>query len=127
MDCVGLASLRHQRTRRATSHGRAADLCPTLALFTLVGIAGEDDLDAPDLIAPTTSSSRTELSVRKTNGRPNGGPAHREEAFLGITRQNSWPNSTPLLDSDASAALRDQLVAELNDLSSAEQAATWGL
>jgi hypothetical protein len=28
---------------------------------------------------------------------------------------------------DASAALRDQLVAELNDLRSAEQAATWGL
>src|SRR5262249_24622831 len=41
--------------------------------------------------------------------------------------QNSWPNSTPLLDSDASAALRDQLVADLNDLRSAEQAATWGL
>jgi hypothetical protein len=107
--------------------GAALTYARRYALFTLVGIAGEDDLDAPDLIAPTTSSPRTELSVRKTNGRPNGGQAQREEAFSGITRQNSWPNSAPLLDPDASAALRDQLVAELNDLSSAEQAATWGL
>src|SRR5262249_40120951 len=89
---------------------------------------GEDDLDAPDLIAPTTSSPRAEEPpVSKTKGRPNGGPAHREKAFSGVTRQNSRPNSTRLLGPDASAALRDQLVAELNDLSSMEQAATWGL
>jgi len=108
--------------------GAALTYARRYALFTLVGIAGEDDLDAPDLIAPTTSSPQSEEPpVRKTNGRPNGGPAHREKAFSGFTRQNSQPNSTRLLDPDASAALRDQLVAELNDLSSAEQAATWGL
>ena len=44
-----------------------------------------------------------------------------------VTRQNSRPNPTGLHDPDASAALRDHLVAELNDLRSAEQAATWGL
>jgi len=108
--------------------GAALTYARRYALFTLVGIAGEDGLDAPDLIAPTTSSPQSEEPpVRKTNGRPNGGPAHREKAFSGFTRQNSQPNSTRLLDPDASAALRDQLVAELNDLSSAEQAATWGL
>ena len=104
--------------------GAALTYARRYALFTLVGIAGEDDLDAPDLIAPTMPSPHTEESlVRKTRGRPNGGPAHRE----GIRRQNSRPNSTRLLDPDASAALRDRLVTEINDLSSAEQAATWGL
>jgi hypothetical protein len=40
----------------ATPHrmGAALTYARRYALFTLVGIAGEDDLDAPDLIAPTT-------------------------------------------------------------------------
>jgi len=108
--------------------GAALTYARRYALFTLVGIAGEDDLDAPDLIAPTMPSPRTEESpVRKTRGRPNGGPAHRDQALSGIRRPNSRPNSTRLLDPDASAALRDRLVTEINDLISAEQAATWGL
>ena len=44
-----------------------------------------------------------------------------------MSRQNNRPHPTRLLDPDASAALRDQLVTELNEISSAEQAATWGL
>ena len=31
-----------------------------MRLFTLVGIAGEDDLDAPDLAAPTNQASQPE-------------------------------------------------------------------
>ena len=53
MDFVGLAGLRRQRDRGAASDGRGADLCPALCPVHLVGIAGEDDLDAPDLKAPT--------------------------------------------------------------------------
>src|SRR5215469_9260157 len=34
--------------------GAALTYARRYALFTLVGIAGEDDLDAPDLLAPTT-------------------------------------------------------------------------
>ena len=108
--------------------GAALTYARRYALFTLIGIAGEDDLDAPDLIAPTTPSPRTEEPpLQKTRGRPNGGPAHRDQALSGVRRQNSRPNSTRLLDPDASAALRDRLVAELTDIESAEQAATWGL
>jgi hypothetical protein len=108
--------------------GAALTYARRYALFTLVGIAGEDDLDAPDLIAPTTPAPRTkEPPTGKAKGRPNGGPAHRERALSVVTRQNSRPNPTRLHDPDASAALRDHLVAELNDLRSAEQAATWGL
>ena len=41
----------------ATPHrmGAALTYARRYALFTLVGIAGEDDLDAPDLITPTPS------------------------------------------------------------------------
>jgi hypothetical protein len=41
------------------------------ALFTLVGIAGEDDLDAPDLGAPISQKSepaKPKTSSHKTNG-----------------------------------------------------------
>jgi hypothetical protein len=37
--------------------GAALTYARRYALFTLVGIAGEDDLDAPDLVAPTPASS----------------------------------------------------------------------
>jgi hypothetical protein len=108
--------------------GAALTYARRYGLFTLVGIAGEDDLDAPDLNAPTTPSPRSdEPSIGKQKGLPNGGPAHRQKVLSGITRQNSRPNPTRQLDPDASAALREQLVVELNDLRSGEQAATWGL
>ena len=43
----------------ATPHrmGAALTYARRYALFTLVGIAGEDDLDAPDLVTPTSPSS----------------------------------------------------------------------
>src|ERR1700747_1688214 len=45
----------------ATPHrmGAALTYARRYALFTLVGIAGEDDLDAPDLLAPTQANSVT--------------------------------------------------------------------
>ena len=45
----------------ATPHrmGAALTYARRYALFTLVGIAGEDDLDAPDLQTPTSSGGRT--------------------------------------------------------------------
>jgi hypothetical protein len=90
--------------------------------------SGLHRLDAPDLIAPTTPSLHAEQPpVRKTSGRPNGGLAHLNQVLPALSRQNNRRNPTRLLDSDASAALRDRLLTELNDLSSADQAATWGL
>jgi hypothetical protein len=52
--------------------GAALTYARRYGLFTLVGIAGEDDLDAPDLIAPTTPAPKTEAG--KTKDRLNGGP-----------------------------------------------------
>ena len=51
-----------------------------MRLFTLVGIAGEDDLDAPDLIAPMTPAPKTEAG--KTKDRLNGGPNYQSQGQL---------------------------------------------
>jgi ERF superfamily len=55
----------------ATSHrmGAALTYARRYALFALVGIAGEDDLDAPDL---TTEPSPT-VAIVKSHGVPNDG------------------------------------------------------
>jgi ERF superfamily len=114
----------------ATPHrmGAALTYARRYALFTLVGIAGEDDLDAPNLIAPTTPAPRAEeLPAGKAKGRLNGPPAHRDQRRSGASRQNNGRSPPRLLRPEASAASRDQLMTELNDLESAEQAATWGL
>jgi hypothetical protein len=59
----------------ATPHrmGAALTYARRYALFTLVGIAGEDDLDAPDPIAPTTPAPK---SRDRNNERP---PERRPE------------------------------------------------
>ena len=57
--------------------GAALTYARRYALFTLVGIAGEDDLDAPDLIAPTTPAPKTEAG--KTKDRLNGGPNYQSQ------------------------------------------------
>ena len=66
----------------ATPHrmGAALTYARRYALFTLVGIAGEDDLDAPDLATPTQQPSRPKEPKGRGTGRLNGGrqyPAHR--------------------------------------------------
>ncbi len=102
-----------------TAHRRGAALtyARRYALFTLVGIAGEDDLDAPDLPMNQTSGSE-KLSEHK-NDRLNGGqqkPSRREH------RSRSTKS---ILAPEASAALRDRLIAEVNELGSSDDAAMW--
>jgi hypothetical protein len=46
---------------------------PRYALFTLVGIAGEDDLDAPDLEEPMPPASAVAKPAPHKQGRPNNG------------------------------------------------------
>src|SRR5215471_15995803 len=44
--------------------GAALTYARRYALFTLVGIAGEDDLDAPDLVAPAPPTSQSKTPKR---------------------------------------------------------------
>ena len=71
MDCVRLAGLRISET--ATPHRMGAALTYRYALFTLVGIAGEDDIDAPDLKAPMPPASAAAKPAPNRHGRLNGG------------------------------------------------------
>src|SRR6202163_3660368 len=59
----------------ATPHrmGAALTYARRYALFTLVGIAGEDDLDAPDLVTPTQKGPGVAAPRPPGPGRLNGG------------------------------------------------------
>jgi hypothetical protein len=106
--------------------GAALTYARRYALFTLVGIAGEDDLDAPDLTTPTAPTSKVDKPAENKIGDLNGGQAHSTQQFLRNRHAKAILNSRkPTLEPQASASLRDQLTAELKDLNSAEDAANW--
>ena len=67
----------------ATPHrmGAALTYARRYALFTLVGIAGEDDIDAPDLNAPSTTSASGADKPAQTYGRLNGGEGQSSRRF----------------------------------------------
>jgi hypothetical protein len=118
----------------ATPHRMGAALTYTrrYALFTLVGIAGEDDIDALDLNASPSAAGAMLGEPRVKKGQPNGGLAQsspRPTALNGAAdRRQPYAGATPppvMLDPDASGALRDRLVAELQTIESAEEAAIW--
>ena len=106
-------------TARPHRMGAALTYARRYALFTLVGIAGEDDLDAPDLQTPTTQAVEPPRPPGHGNGRTNGGarPSRDKKVYS--------PASKPILGSEQSAELRERLLAELSDLGSDEDAAVW--
>jgi hypothetical protein len=108
----------------ATPHrmGAALTYARRYALFTLVGIAGEDDLDAPDLVAPTTPAPKTETGRMK--GRLNGGPNYPSQG-RSDSGHHKAASSARTLEAEASAVLRDQLITQLKTLNSSEEAADW--
>jgi hypothetical protein len=109
-------------TERPHRMGAALTYARRYALFTLVGIAGEDDLDAPDLVTPTTPDANS--AFEKAKGHLNGGLAHsRERSSRRLSIAST--KSNPRLDPKASARLRDQLIVELKQLNSGEEAAEW--
>jgi hypothetical protein len=105
--------------------GAALTYARRYALFTLVGIAGEDDLDAPGLSTPTNQRPGPENPTSAGNGHANGGRL-KSSAVRKPTRYPPKPNSTDsALGPEASAELRDRLVAELGTLQSGDAAAMW--
>jgi len=95
--------------------GAALTYARRYALFTLVGIAGEDDLDASDLNGrPQPAGIDSGRSVSAAVARKPRRPAD----------YNKEPRR-PILDAGSSAVLRDQLVREITSLGSGEDAAEW--
>jgi ERF superfamily len=109
----------------ATPHrmGAALTYARRYALFTLAGIAGEDDLDAPDLTTPTNRTPGPETPSGHGNGQLKG--VQPKFSSHGRRDSNVRAQAKPTLDAKASAQLRDRLIAEIGELGSSEDAAIW--
>jgi hypothetical protein len=101
----------------ATPHrmGAALSYARRYALFALVGIAGEDDLDGPDIITTEPSSATnapndTNRSAQTSRSLPSGS----------IQRK-----AKPVLAAEGSATLRDHLIAEIAELKDGDELAFW--
>jgi hypothetical protein len=110
--------------------GAALTYARRYALFTLVGIAGEDDLDAPDLPALKLNGGDRVVKTAGDAGRVNGhsaGPATTTGPVTtnGPHRKLLSRPAKPVLAADASAALRDQLLAEMANMTAAEELSGW--
>ncbi len=102
--------------------GGALTYARRYALFTLVGIAGEDDLDAPDLIGP---DAQTESIDSKSVG--NGGQPTSSNRRAGNAKANKFNSPSPKseLSVALSASLRAELLREIEGLNAADGAALW--
>ena len=106
--------------------GSALTYARRYALFTLVGIAGEDDLDAPDLgdaacslprpASPAGQSSRPRNGQSSVPARPGGNGS-------AAAANKSEPSA--VVGEEQSAVLRDRLLKTLALLASADLAETW--
>jgi hypothetical protein len=86
--------------------GTALTYARRYALFALVGIAGEDDIDAPDLVeAPAPLPASAPQVTRKPRA--------------------SAPLQAPLLAPDRSAALRDEMLAEITQINDSDTLALY--
>jgi hypothetical protein len=105
--------------------GAALTYARRYALFTLVGIAGEDDLDAPDLgTIPVNKAAPPNGSA----GQASNGHARATGATGNHHRRVTIARSIlPELAPSLSVKLRDRLLAEMSDLQSSDEAANWAL
>jgi hypothetical protein len=103
--------------------GAALTYARRYALFTLVGIAGEDDLDAPDLCDEPLSPSVVDRSFKPKDGQPrmpSRTPGNGYGRSGGIKGERA-----ATLDPEQSAALREKLLIEVGNITSADLAAGW--
>jgi hypothetical protein len=104
--------------------GAALTYARRYALFTLVGIAGEDDLDAPDLCEPAPLSPMSAADRGLKEGADQSRVPSRKPGN-GRGRALTKVASYEIIDGEQSAALRDRLLAEIGGITSAERAASW--
>jgi len=111
-------------TERPQRMGAALTYARRYSLFTLVGIAGEDDLDAPDLTDPGPEAGKLKINSKfGGNGaqqlgsdRPTGRGAGNKPASASLQ---------PELSVALSASLRIELLRQIDGLNSADEAALW--
>jgi hypothetical protein len=108
--------------------GAALTYARRYALFTLVGIAGEDDLDAPDLSSADGTSVSQNGSMREDAGGLQNlafSQAAAPPLQPSEKRARSERPGSPRLSIDASDDLRRRLVTELEQLKNSEALADW--
>ncbi|WP_316168885.1 MULTISPECIES: ERF family protein [unclassified Bradyrhizobium] len=88
--------------------GAALTYARRYALFALVGIAGEDDLDAPATVAAPPP--------------PQPRPSNNDS---GAKRGNAVLQRPPVLDREQSARLRDEMLAEIDQLAGESDLLAW--
>jgi ERF superfamily len=112
----------------ATPHrmGAALTYARRYALFTLVGIAGEDDLDAPDLNTFDPVEAEAEKPPPNRRGQSNDGRRDFGRKISAARVRNEPVDSdNARLKSQLSAVLRDQLLGQLREVGSVDDAAIW--
>ncbi|HEY1804990.1 MAG TPA: ERF family protein [Terracidiphilus sp.] len=112
-------------TVRPRRMGAALTYARRYALFTLVGIAGEDDLDAPDLMTPQSPEAGPQRPKQAGNSHLNGGHHGPVQSPPRRDKRHSPKSDKPILGPKESAQLRDRLLGEIGNISSAEDAALW--
>jgi hypothetical protein len=100
--------------------GAALTYARRYALFTLVGIAGEDDLDAPDLGA----APKPAAELPRPGSQSNGQAAAAKRTAPGDGKLPD-PSAKSVLGVQLSASLRESLIEQLAAINSADEAAAW--
>jgi hypothetical protein len=112
----------------ATPHrmGAALTYARRYALFTLVGIAGEDDLDAPDLNTPGPAEAGAEKPPPNRRVQSNDGRrCFGRKISTARVRNEPVDSDDAGLKSQLSATLRDQLLGQLKEVSTVDDATIW--
>jgi hypothetical protein len=104
--------------------GAALTYARRYALFTLVGIAGEDDLDAPDLCDGPSSVLPlvVDRSFTPMDDQSRMPPRTPGNGHVPVSRKGGIP---VILNPEQSAALREKLLTELGNITSADLAPAW--
>jgi len=100
--------------------GAALTYARRYALFTLVGIAGEDDLDAPDPAGPSTEMPKK--FTASGNGSQEIRSARRP---VGESNRSGSVSQRLELSAALSASLKDELLRQIDRLGAADGAALW--
>jgi hypothetical protein len=111
-------------TERPHRMGAALTYARRYALFTLVGIAGEDDLDAPDLMDPVAESEKPRINRKARVNSDQQTSSHRPAGCGSANRSGS---ASPQFELSAalSASLGAELLREIESLGTADDAALW--
>ena len=120
MDVVGLAGVPISETASPQRMGAALTYARRYALFTLVGIAGDDDLDAPDLGA----APKPAAELPRPGSQSNGQAAAGKRTAPGDGKLPE-PSARSVLGVQLSASLRESLIEQMAAINSADEAAAW--